>query len=276
LLAGILVVVFLPRITSYRYSVAERLIAQSQITNDTKLQLSLLEQAHLIGGGDSRATDALAQFWLSRGEVKKAITVYETSSLPEYTKLGSLALGAQDYSLALGLYQEASKNQADADTLTGEATALYNLEKTSDGCAKALQANKQNLQSQSAKNAVAICVLLDSSQQEAVTLSGAQPLMSSREAAYLLINNQVYRIGESKLASIENKTVTDWLVLSRLAIARGDINLAISSAENGALLDRSNIELNKQLVNLYTISGDSAKSNQYSQRLQQLELVKYQ
>lgn len=276
LLAGILIVISIPKITAYRYSIVDRLLTQSQDTNESLFQLSLLEQAHLIGGGDSKATDVLAQFWLTRGEIKRAIDVYETSSNPDYPKLGSLALSAQNYPLALNLFQKASKKQASADTLTGEAIAFFNQEKVAEGCAKAAQASKLSLQSQSAKNAAIVCQILGGTQTEIISLVGQKPAMSDRESAYFLINNQVYKIGESKLQSVESKTVTDWLVLSRLASAHGDIKLAISSAEEGIGLDRSNTEMNKQLVSLYRLSGDFGRANEYLQRLQQLEIDKYQ
>lgn len=276
LLAGVLIALSLPRITQYRYSVATRLISQASQTQDIDQQKSLFEQAHLIASDSNEATGALARFWLDRGETSKAIAVYESGPSPDYNRIGSIALSAQDYSEASRLYQKSSKTQPSTDSLTGEAIALYNQDRIADGCAKAVQASKQSLESQTAKNAVLACIILGGTQAEAISLVGQKPAMSDREIANFLINAQIYKVGESKLMSIESKTVTDWLVLSRLAIARGDTNLAISSAEKGIELDRSNVEINRQLVAIYTLSGNTNKAAEYSQRLQQLEFNKYQ
>lgn len=276
LLVGLLVAVMMPQLTAWRWSVVDRLVAQAKNEQNSQYKLSLLEQAKLIGGQDPVATEALAQFWLNRGEIDKAIAVYQSVENPNYLRMGYLALNAQDYNKALNLYKKASSDQQSAESLVGEAVASYNQEKISDGCEKSLQAVKLNLQSKSAKAAVTSCVILGGTQAEAVSLAGQQPAMSERETAFFLINNQIYKVGESRLNAITDKTVTDWLVLSRLANVRGDKNLAISQAEKGLELDPSNVDVNTELIKLYRLTGSDAKANELSARLQQLQFTKYQ
>ena len=266
----------MPAIARYRASLASRLVEQSLAQNDIKQKLSLLEQAHMIDNSSAMATEALVDFWKSRGETAKAIAAYASSSQPNYMAMGDLALGAQDYPRALKYFTLASKKQTTAESLVGEATALYNLGKTTEGCNKAAQASKLSLQSQPAREAVADCIILGDTLPDAVALDAGRPAMSGREAAYFLVDSRVYKIGESRLLDFKQKTAGDWLVLSKLASARGDISLAIARLQDGLALDNSSVELNKQAVTVYRLTADTAKQQEYASRLQQLEFTKYQ
>lgn len=266
----------MPAIARYRASLASRLVEQSLAQDDIKQKLSLLEQAHMVDSSSAVATEALVEFWQSRGEALKAIAVYASSSQPNYVAMGDLALGAQDYPRALKYFTLASKKQTTAESLVGEATALYNLDKTTEGCKKAVQASKLSLESQLARNAVADCIILGDTLPDAVVLDADRPAMSGREAAYFLVDSRVYKIGETRLLDFKQKTAGDWLVLSKLASARGDLSLAISRLQDGLALDNSSVGLNKQAVTVYRLTADSAKEQEYAGRLRQLEFTKYQ
>ena len=150
----------MPAIARYRASLASRLVEQSLAQDDIKQKLSLLEQAHMIDSSSTVATEALVEFWQSRGDTAKAIAAYASSSQPNYIAMGDLALGAQDYPRALKYFTLASKKQTTAESLVGEATALYNLDKTTEGCKKAVQASKLSLESQPARFWVIPCQML--------------------------------------------------------------------------------------------------------------------
>lgn len=276
MLIALLAVALSPQIQAWRRSVIDRLVAQAQHESDQNYRLSLLDQAHLVDSNDPVATEALARYWLNRGETTKAVVVYSTASHPNYLRMGYLAQNAHNYSLALNMYKQASGEHQTAESLVGEATALYNQDKIGEGCEKALQAVKLSLQSTAATAAVRSCIILGGTQAEAVSLVGQQPAMSERETAYFLIDNQVFVAGEKKLRDVKVPTVTDWLVLSRLAASKGDIALAILQAEKGYALDPANTDILSTLTKLYTIEHNGSKAQEYSTRLQQLEFVKYQ
>ncbi len=275
LLFGLLIALFTPNITAWKLSVVDRLLNQAKLEQDDNQRYGLLSQAYLIGLKDPRATEAMAQYWLGRGDVNKAVTTYKDGLVdPNYVALGNLSLRAQNYSKAKDFFNLSLKEGENDEGLVGLANTHFNLGNTTAGCEAATKATKQNLDSASAKAAVASCYMLGGTQAEALGTT-PQSTLSDRQVAYYLINNQVYKPGETKLLAIKDKTVGDWLVLSRLASARGEISDAIAKAEQGIALDSSNIDANKELISLYKITGENNKATEYSERLNQLMFVKY-
>lgn len=275
LLIGLLIALFTPEITSWRLSVVDRLLLQAKMSNNDSQRYSILQQAQLIGYHDPQATEALAQYWLSRGELGQAIATYQAGiAEPNYTALGDLALQAQDYAKAKVFFEKEGNTVETTASLVGEAKANYNTGNITTGCAKATQAAKLSLENVSAKAAITSCYILGGSQVENIG-NTTQPVMSERQSAYYLINNQVYKPGEAKLLAVKDKSAGDWLVLARLAAARGELQDATQKAEQGIELERSNIELNKELIVLYNLAGNTNKAQEYSVRLQQLQFDKY-
>ena len=264
----------MPEITAWRQHKIDSLLqTASQQTNDDS-KYYFLQQAHLLGGGDPLATQALAQFWQGRGELEKAIGVYQESiDNPNYIYLGNLALQSQNYVLAQNFFERASKDNKTSASLVGESAALYNLGKISDGCERAVQASKLDLGSIAAKNAVINCISLGGTSAEAIALAGPKPV-SAREEAYMLINSRIYKQGEEKLIAVKVKSIGDYLVLARLAAARGDIKSAAELAEQGISLDKSNYDLNVELVRYFNILGDKQKVDIYQARLNDLNIVR--
>jgi Tfp pilus assembly protein PilF len=84
----------------------------------------------------------------------------------------------------------------------------------------------------------------------------------------------VYKTGEEKLLAVKEKATGDYLVLARLAAARGDIKLAAERAEKGIELDKSNYDLNVALVKYYQILGDKQKEMLYQNRLNELNIIR--
>ncbi len=275
LLFGLLIALFTPNITTWRLSVVDRLLNQAKFEQDDNQRYSLLSQAYLIGLKDPRATEALAQYWLGRGDVNRAISVYRDGLInPNYVALGNLSLRAQNYPKAKEFFYLALKEGENDEGLVGLANTEFNLSNIVAGCEAATKATKQNLDSSSAKAAITSCYMLGGTQTESLG-NAPQTALSDRQVAYYLISNQVYKPGETKLLAIKDKTVGDWLVLSRLASARGEMSDAITKAEHGIALDSSNVELNKELISLYKITGNNNKAAEYSERLNQLMFVKY-
>lgn len=272
---GVLVALFMPEISAWRLSVVDRLLAQANTAREDSQRYSLLQQANLIGYKDPVATEAMAQYWIRRGEQEQAIAVYQRGiTQPNYIALGNLALSAQNYSQAQKLFATSNKESPTDASLVGEAIAQYNLGNIEQGCNDATQANKFNLNSTKAKAAISICSLLGGTPKESVGVTPL-PAMSERETAYFLINNQVYKLGEAKLEAVPSKVAPDWLLLASLAASRGELDDAIGKAEQGIALDRSNSSLNELLVKLYSMTSNTNKANEYSNRLEQLKFVKY-
>ncbi len=270
LLTALVITLHWPEITAWRQHKVDVLLRSAKEQKTAEARYSYLQQASLIDSHDPLATEAMAQFWLDRGETDKAIAAYQQGiDNPNYVYLGNLALQNQNYPLALQYFKNANGVDSTTSGLVGEAAADFNLNNITDGCNKALQASKSDLSSEQAKNLLKSCILLGGNNTEAAQLVGqSQP--SSREVAYILLSSKVYQQAEQKLNSLEEKGTGDYLVLARLAAARGDITTATKLAEQGIELDKANIELNKALVQYYTILGDNTKKDLYQNRLDQL------
>ena len=110
LIVGLLVVTFMPEITSWRLSIADNLLEKANATKSESKKYSYLNQANLIGFGDPIASNELAEFWIDRGEYQKAIDVYTKNVKdPNYTALGILSLKARDYEQAKQYFEIANK-----------------------------------------------------------------------------------------------------------------------------------------------------------------------
>lgn len=274
LLVGVLISLHWPEITNWRTSNIDSLLQKAQNQTNDEARYIYLQQAHLLGSNDALATQAMAEFWLDRGDIQKVISTYQNHiNSPNYIYLGNLALQAQSYQQAQGYFARASKDSKTSASLIGEATALYDLDKVGEGCEKATQASKLDLSSQPAKNAITNCITLGGTNSEAAQLAGTKPA-SEREAAYLLIDSKAYKPGEEKLVAVTEKSITDYLVLARLAAARADTKLAAERAEQGIGLDKSNYDLNVALVQYYQILGNDQKEVLYQNRLNELNIVR--
>ena len=276
LVAVLLLVTFLPSITTWRLSIVDRLLQQSKSSQDVQLQYSYLKQANIIGFRDPIASNELAQFWIDRGEYAKAIDVYRYNIQdPNYTSLGILALKARDYESANKYFQLASKQNSTAESNAGEAIALYNLDKISEGCEKSNTAIKLNLNSDLANKAISSCKILGGTQSDTVINADISSL-SERDIGYRLVNSLVLNQGEKKINAISEKTALDYLMLSRLLASRGDIDGAITMVEKGIAIDSSINDLYITAIKLHEIKGDTARVENYQDRLEQLKFEKYQ
>lgn len=272
----LLLVTFLPSITAWRLSIVDRLLQQAKSSQDVQLQYSYLNQANTIGFRDPVASNELAQFWIDRGEYKKAIEVYQDSiSNPNYSALGILALKARDYELANKYFQIATKQNPTAESNAGEAIALYNLDKIDQGCDKSNTAIKLNLNSDLANKAIGSCKILGGTQSDTVINADISSL-SERDIGYRLVNSLVLNQGEKKINAISEKTALDYLILSRLLASKGDIDAAIMMVEKGIEIDSSVRDLYTHAIRLYQIKNDTTKIERYQNRVEQLKFEKYQ
>lgn len=266
----------MPEITAWRLGITDRLIASANRAGTSEKKYSYLSQANIIGFRDPVASNALAEFWIDRGEYKKAISVYKDSIKdPNNVALGILALKARDYELANTYFRVATKQNSTAESNAGEAIALYNLDKITEGCNKSNSAIKLNLKSDLASNAVLSCIILGGKQSDSVSQTDISTL-SEREIGYKLVNSLVFNQGEKKLNAIAEKTALDYLLLSRLLASRGEIEEAITIAEKGIGIDSSIVDLYTQLIDLYKIKEDSSQIQKYQNRIDQLKFDKYQ
>jgi tetratricopeptide (TPR) repeat protein len=268
--------VSLPSITAWRLSITDRLLDKAKNSQDVQLRYSYLKQANIIGFRDSVASNELAQFWIDRGEYKKAIDVYRSSIKdPNNVALGVLALKARDYELANKYFQTATGQNPTAESNAGEAIALYNLDKISEGCDKSNTAIKLNLNSELANKAIGSCKILGGVQSDTVINADISNL-SERDIGYRLVDSLVFNQGEKRINAISEKTALDYLILSRLLASRGEIEGAIIAVEKGIEIDRSIIDLYTHAIKLYELKEDSSKITSYQNRVEQLKFEKYQ
>ena len=273
LLFAVLIVLHWSEISTYRQHKIDSLLTLAGQQNNDEAKFSYLQQAQLVDIHDPLAVQALAQFWMSRGEVDKAIEVYRGGiDNPNYTYLGNMALRGQDYTSALRYFQKANGGENSASGLIGESSAYFNLDKITEGCNKALLASKSDLSSESAKDLLKSCVVLGGNNSEASQLANINQL-TDRQVAYLLLQAKVYKQAEQKLLALPEKATSDYLVLARLSAARGDIKGAIEFAEKGVALNKADIELNKALIQYYSINGDSQNKTLYQNRLEELQTL---
>ena len=272
----LLLIAFLPSITAWRLTIADKLLDRAKSSQDVQLQYSYLKQANIIGFRDPIASNQLAQFWIGRGEYKKAIDVYRDSIKdPNYVALGILALKARDYELANKYFGVATKQNPTAESNAGEAIALYNLDRIGEGCDKSNTAIKLKLNSDLANKAISSCKILGGTQSDTVINADISSL-SERDIGYRLVNSLVLNQGEKKINAIAEKTAPDYLMLSRLLASRGDIDGAIEMVEKGIETDSSISELYNHAIRLYGIKNDTTKIEKYQNRVEQLKFVKYQ
>lgn len=275
-IAVLLLAVFLPSITAWRIGITDKLLDKAKNSQDVQLKYSYLKQANIIGFRDPAASNELARFWIDRGEYKKAIDVYKNSiENPNNVALGVLALKARDYELAIKYFQTATRENPTAESNAGEAIALYNLDKISEGCDKSNTAIKLNLNSGLANKAIGSCKILGGVQSDTVINADISSL-SERDIGYRLIDSLVFNQGEKKINAIAEKTALDYLMLSRLLASRGEIDAAITMAEKGIEIDSSITDLYSHAIKLYELKNNASKITSYQNRVEQLKFEKYQ
>lgn len=275
-IAVLLFAVFLPSITAWRIGITDKLLDKAKNSQDVQLRYSYLNQANIIGFRDPVASNELARFWIDRGEYKKAIDVYKNSiENPNNVALGVLALKARDYEQANKYFQIATRDNPTAESNAGEAIALYNLDKISEGCDKSNTAIKLNLNSGLANKAIGSCKILGGVQSDTVINADISSL-SERDIGYRLIDSLVFNQGEKKINAIAEKTALDYLMLSRLLASRGEIDAAITMAEKGIEIDSSITDLYSHAIKLYELKNNASKITSYQNRVEQLKFEKYQ
>lgn len=273
---GLYIVVMMPEITSWRLRQSDSLIEKANRVEDDGQKYSYLKQANIIGFRDPIASNELANFWIDRGEYKKAIDVYLSNIKdPNYSALGILALKARDYDLANEYFQRATKDNPTAESNAGEAVALYNLEKINEGCDKANTAIKLNLKSELANKAVESCIILGGTQSDSVRATDISAL-SERAIGYKLLDSLVFNQGEKRVNAIADKTAFDYLLLSKLLASQGDIDGAIAKIEEGIAIDKSISDMYIHAIELYRLKRNTTKVDEYQNRIYQLEFEKYQ
>lgn len=263
-----------PQIQAWRNRVVDHLIEQSSAASSDNAQYSLLKQASLVGYDDPVAIEAMAQFWLKRGEVDQAIATYQARLRePNPVALGQLALQGQDYTLAHKYFLQADREDLNGAS-AGLAVSYYNQDRLEQGCEASVRAYKLDLQDATAKSLVTTCAALNPSYQEASALV-AKPSLSDREVAYLLLDNKIYKLAEPRLQALTTKSIEDYLALARLAAARGELDQATHLALQASAQDKSSIPANELLAQLYTLKNDQSAQALYAARLQQLQFGTY-
>lgn len=266
----------MPELTSWRIRLADNLVEKASRVEDDNQRYSYLKQAYIIGFRDPIASNELANFWIDRGEYKKAIDVYLSNIKdPNYSALGILALKARDYELANKYFKKATADNSTAESNSGEAIALYNLDKINEGCDKANTAIKLNLKSELANKAVESCIILGGTQSDSVRATDISTL-SERAIGYKLLDSLVFNQGEKRVNAIADKTAFDYLLLSKLLASQGDIDGAIAKIEEGIAIDKSIADNYIHAIKLYKLKSNISKVEEYQNRLDQLKFEKYQ
>lgn len=277
LAAGVVFALSAPSVLAWRDREVSTLITKSATAKNQAQQEEYLAQANIIGWGGEQAPKALADYYLANGRYDKAWrTLSQWPLKPDYARLGNYALIAQEYSPAQRFYARAISQKGTAAAHVGLAAAQFNRGDLKNGCANAAKATKLDLNYEKAQQMATACLLINPKeatlQRANYPLLASAQLSSARGQGVFLIQNQIYKEGEKRLAATD-KTPADWLMLAGLASARGDHKLAVQRGEQGINLDRSNPELNRLLANSYRALGQ-AKADFYTRRLESLPLDK--
>lgn len=262
--AAFVIAVSLPAIQSLQYKGVDTLLRAAR--QDNSQALALTQQAAVIGWNDPVATEKLAEVYKQRGESTKALLTYVNASVatnPIYT--GYLALQYGDVGIAQSMFRSAQKDGEDAQAQAGMAISSFALGQIDDGCKQAERAVKLDLSDQRGQVAQQICDVLQN-----------QSKRGERAQAYLLVNNYLYKQGEAKLQTIQDKTAADYLMLARMKANRGELNKAIELVQQGLDLDPSNPELLQTIITYLQRNSRTGESEHYQSQLNDVLFVKSQ
>lgn len=263
----------LPGITKVKNRYLDKRINEAKIAQakgDFAAAESVLQRANWISFGDDRVIIALGETYQADGNLPAAIHAY--SQLPfahGYTRLGQAALSYQDYKLAQKTYARAVDKWPTAENYAALAISEYNIDQVKSGCEAAQVAAKASLANAEATQAQLGCLLLqdklDQARQDFPVLTSTLT-DSPRALAYALVQTGATKVGEDKLLKVEDKTTGDWLLLARIAAARGDYKTAVTRTESGLELNSADLSLNQAASSYYQRLGDQTKAIFYRQR----------
>ena len=273
LACAVIIALVLPQIVKAKNRYLDQRITEAktaQSAGDFNSAESILERANWVSFGDSRVLLALGQIYQTDGNLPAAIQSYDQLPFTTgYTRLGQAALSYQDYKLAQKVYARAVKTWPMAQNYAALASAEYNLGQTKAGCTAAQAAAKASLVNPEAAQAQLVCLLLqgklDQARQDFPTLT-ASLTSSPRATAYSLVQAGAIKPGEDKLLKVSEKTTGDWLLLARIAAARGDLKTAAARAESGLKLNLADLALNQAASTYYKSLGNQTKADFYRQR----------
>lgn len=259
---GLLIAATMSYIQSSHTRITDQLINKSVNTHNSDQRLSLLKTASWWSPYDSAVVEAQRRYYQSNSQ---AIQAYETlANSPTAVQpiyLGNSALNILRYGAAQQFFLLASKPEATAESLQGEATALINLGDTNKGCDKAHQASKLNLSSISVATLNWYCDIY---------------LKASGEADSAIINRleqaKLFAVAEKMLSDKPSKLALDWLALASYAQARGETTKALELARKAYDMDRNNLVIVESVKKYAELAGDKSLAQELQQRLEVLQL----
>lgn len=273
LACAVIIALVLPSITKAKNQYLGQRVAEAKIAQnkgDYSTAESILQRANWVSFGDNQVLLALGQTYQADGNLPAAIHAYDQLPFTTgYSRLGRAALSYQDYKRAQSTYIKAVDTWPTAENYAALAISEYNIGRVKAGCEAAQVAAKASLANPDASQAQLACLLLedkfDQARQDFPALTSTLS-NSPRAIAYALVKAGVVKPGEDKLLKINIKTTGDWLLLARIAAARGELKTAVARTEAGLKLNTADLALNQAAASYYATLDNQAKATFYRQR----------
>lgn len=259
---GLLIAATMSYTQDFHTKVTDQLIDKSANSHQPGQQLSLLKAASWWSPYDSAVVEAQRRYYQSNSQAIQAFdTLVNSPTAVQPVYLGNSALNLLRYGAAQQFFLLASKPEASAESLQGEATALINLGDTDKGCDRARQASKLNLSSASVATLNWYCdVYLKGS-------GGADNTIVNR-----LEQAKLFAAAEKMVSNNPNKLAQDWLALAGYAQARGDTAKALELARKAYDMDHNNQMVLESVKKYAELAHDNALVQELQQRLDIVQL----
>lgn len=263
--AGLVIGFIVPAITSWQQANIDKLLSKANNSEDSAVKLTFLSQAALLGKNDPLATYTYANALWQAGDYESSLNTYTNSWLElDYNYLGSLALKASKNNEAKKFFSKANSEGENDESLTGLAIVEFNADNVKKGCEYAAKAQKLNLSSSKAEQAVTIC-----------QIKQGESKLPLREQAYVLLNSYVYDESLGRLQKIENKNASDWDAISSIYASRGELSQASEALKSSLEKNPANPNIIQKLIKYLGLQNKSAEAQIYKERLQDLKFENF-
>ena len=263
--AGLVIGLTIPSISSWQQTNIDKLLRQASTSEDSTIKLNLLSQAAMLGKNDPLATYTYANALWQAGDYEASLNAYTNSWLElDYNYLGALALKAGKNSEAKKFFSMANSEGENDESLTGLAIVEFNADNAKKGCEYAAKAQKLNLSSPKAEQAVAIC-----------QIKQGESKLPQREQAYTLLNSYIYNDSLARLQKIETKNASDWDAIASIYASRGELSQAIEALKSSLDKSPANIAIIQKLIKCLELQNKSGEAQIYKERLQDLKFENF-
>lgn len=263
--SGLVVGVSIPFLKNWQQTNINKLIEQANSSKDQSNKMALLSQAALLGKNDPLATYTYANALWEAGEFEKSIAVYNESWLkPNYNYLGELAMKAGNSMQAKTYYAKANAKGENDISLSGLAIVEFDNNNTIKGCEYAERAQKLNLSSTNAEQAITIC-----------SIKQKKSSLDERSQIYTLLNSYIYNEALSGLQKLQVKNTSDWMAIASIYAKTGKLNSSIEALKSALEQNPADVTIMQKLVDYLNLQNRGDEAQVYKQRLQELKFENF-